>query len=198
MAELEQLTRLLHSVVAKINALKQGSAVHVFEAPAIDGAVAGVALWLPRPGSKPHAAPAYTVVSRENSVVQLAPCPQYERLMRANRAMLADVRDAADNVFVCTFDAPAPGGGLARTQFHVSQWPSGEAAGRWHRNSCEHADVVRLAGEQPTVRFAPSVLASYAKVKSKVPYRCPRCGEMAFGPADPEPCCGRCAATERA
>ena len=191
-SELDQLTRLLHGVVAKINALRPDTRVHVFEMPAIDGAAVGTALWLPRPGVSPHAAPGYTVVSRENSVIRPEPCPQFERLLGANRAMLADVRDHADNVLVCTFDAPQPGGSLARTQFHVSQWPTRQAAGRWVRGSAEHAQVVQLAGTQPTVQFSPSVLASYELVKSKVPYRCPGCGRMAFGRESPDGACGSC------
>jgi hypothetical protein len=190
--ELEQLTRLLHAVVAKINARKEATQVHVFEMPAIEGGAVGAAMWFPKPGVPAHAAPPYTVVSRENSVVQPAPCRKFEALLNANRAMIADVKAHASNLLICTFDAPAAEGGLARTQFHISQWPSREAAGKWHRESKEHAEVVRLIRDQPTVRFEPSLLASYEVVKSKVPHRCPVCGELAYGRTGPEPRCAKC------
>jgi hypothetical protein len=138
----------------------------------------GTALWLPN--SKDDNIPEYTVVSRENSVVTPKPSLEFAKLLKANREMLEDVRHFAENVFVCTFDEECGDSNTKRTQFHVSQWSSRQAAGNWMKGSQAHTKILDLINDQPTVNFQPSVLASYERVRGRSVYKCPETGQIRY------------------
>ena len=192
--DIQQALSQLQTVVAQINDHLAGSGQKLFLAnvPDMPGAQTGFATWSPGTGCSSHVIPGHVVFNREN--VALGPGTgadeKFDALMQAEHQTFAELATAAGQLgaMTCTFETvPDATGVKNRTCFNISQWTTADAASAWARASPGHRLIMEHVKKQTTATWLPSVLASYAKTRGQLVYKCVRCHQMQFAAAEPLP-----------